>query len=377
MKVLSIGSDRSLFHDLNTLNRVKEYSSRVDSYSVIVFSKKSLGLTVKSESNLNLFPTNSLNRLLYVFDAVLLARKILHKENKLNDWVITVQDPFEAGLVGFIVKLFYKLPLQIQVHTDFLSDKFSGGFLNKIRLIISSLVIKKADGIRVVSSVIKDSLIKKYPTLEDKVEVLPIFVDINSILDFIPQKNIKLEFPNFDFIILMASRLSPEKRIDVAISSLDKILKIYPKTGLIICGTGPEKNKLTDMAFRSGVGNNVVFKEWQSDLISYFKTTDLYLLTSEFEGYGMTLIEAGASGAAIVSTSVGVAKTDIFKNGFNVSICRELTPTCVADEVMAIISDEELRRKYKENVKIAISNLAITREEYVDKYIRLLKGLIK
>ncbi len=376
MKVLSIGSDKSLFVDSKALGRVREYSSRVESYHVVIFSKQNLDLTEKCEANLYLHPTNSRNKLFYVLDALLLSWKILSKESNLNNWVVTVQDPFESGLVGLVIKFFFKIPLQVQVHTDFLSAEFNG-FLNSIRLFISGIVMKKSDGIRVVSSVIKDSIIKKYPKFEEKIETLPIFVDINSILNFTPKKNIKEEFPDFKFIILMASRLTSEKRIDLAISAFQKIISIYPKTGLIICGSGPEKNKLADLAYRLKVGGSVVFKDWQDDLVSYFKTADLYLLTSEYEGYGMTLIEASAAGAPIVSTSVGIAKTDIFKNGYNISICKELTSSCVADEVMAIISNEVLRKKYSENAKIAVSNVAISRAEYIDRYVGLLGRLIK
>ena len=43
-------------------------------------------------------------------------------------------------------------------------------------------------------------------------------------------------------------------------------------------------------------------------LISYYKTADLFLNTSLFEGYGMTLVEARAAGCKVVSTDVGVAR---------------------------------------------------------------------
>ncbi|MFZ2523380.1 MAG: glycosyltransferase [Minisyncoccia bacterium] len=374
MKVLSIGSDRSLFADSEALGRVREYSSKVEFYHVIVFSKRNLGLIKKNEANLYLYPTNSHTKLFYIFDALILSWKILSKESNLNNWVVTVQDPFESGMVGWLIKLFFTIPLQVQVHTDFLSTEF-GGFLNSIRLLISGIVIKRSDGIRVVSSVIRDSVVKKYPLLEKKIEILPIFVDIKSILNFVPKKNIKEEFPNFNFIILMASRLTPEKRIDLAISALQKITNIYPKTGLVICGSGPEKNKLVDLTDQLKVEQSVVFKDWQYDLISYFKTADMYLLTSEFEGYGMTLIEAAAAGIPIVSTSVGMAKTNMFKNGYNISICKDMTYSCVADEVMAVISNAELRKKYIENARTAVSSVAISRTEYVGRYIGLLEKL--
>ena len=55
---------------------------------------------------------------------------------------------------------------------------------------------------------------------------------------------------------------------------------------------------------------SVVFKPWanRETLVSYYKTADLFLNTSFFEGYGMTLVEAKAAGCRIVSTDVGMAR---------------------------------------------------------------------
>ena len=56
--------------------------------------------------------------------------------------------------------------------------------------------------------------------------------------------------------------------------------------------------------------NNVIFEKWidRETLFSYYKTVDLFLVTSLYEGYGMTLVEAQAAGCPIISTDVGVAR---------------------------------------------------------------------
>jgi glycosyltransferase involved in cell wall biosynthesis len=59
-----------------------------------------------------------------------------------------------------------------------------------------------------------------------------------------------------------------------------------------------------------GINYSVVFEEWVpvEMLYSYYKTANLFLVTSLFEGYGMTLIEANAAHCKTVSTDVGVAR---------------------------------------------------------------------
>ncbi len=64
-----------------------------------------------------------------------------------------------------------------------------------------------------------------------------------------------------------------------------------------------KKNKLK-------LDDNVVLDGWQNKetIYSYYKTADLLLVTSDYEGYGMTIIEALASGLPVLSTDVGIAR---------------------------------------------------------------------
>lgn len=125
-----------------------------------------------------------------------------------------------------------------------------------------------------------------------------------------------------------------------------------------------------------GLEKNVVFVGWKNDLISYFKTADMYLLTSEYEGYGMTLIEAGASGCPIVTTKVGIAKTDLFKNGQNSMVCEVGDYRCISEKILELIHDNSKRELFKRSMISDIQKDFISKDEYVSKYVRLLENLI-
>ncbi len=112
----------------------------------------------------------------------------------------------------------------------------------------------------------------------------------------------------------MASRLTKEKNIGMAIKAMKGVIKQYPETGLIIVGDGPEKNKLK--AESRKLKANVVFENWTDDLASFYKTADLFLLTSNYEGYGRTVIEAMVANCPVVMTDVGIAG-EIIKDGYS------------------------------------------------------------
>lgn len=377
LKVLSIGSDRKSFDESSPVfERLSCYAEKMDSFYVIIFTKR--GYTKKTVGNLHIYPTNSFSRMFYVSDAKKLVKQII-ESNDLTavDTVVSTQDPFESGLVGYFVHKKFNLPLQLQIHTDFLSTHFNQGFLNRIRVIIGSFLIPKAQGLRVVSDVIKESIQKKFPRLTTVPEVLPIFVDVDAIINKVPEKNLEKGLKDNKFIICMASRLTKEKRIDVAIEAVARLIKEFPHTALVIAGSGNQLNYLKNKSRKLGVEKNIMFIGWQNDLVSLFKTSDLYLLTSAYEGYGMSLIEAGASGCPIVTTNVGVAKTSLFKNGENCFVCPVDDVSKISDAISKMIHNNTTREVFRRKMQEDIKNTSVNQEEYVSKYVSLLSNLLK
>ncbi len=375
MKVLSIGTDRKLFEEgSGVLLRALEYASKFKEMHVVVFSLKKHGLKKYKKDNLFVYPTNSSSRWLYFFDALREAKKItVHEGFSPNSTVVTCQDPFETGLVGYFLKKKFHLPLQIQVHTDFLSPYFRGNFLNKIRVFIAKFLIPRADGIRVVSSVIVDSLKKQFPKLIPKVSLLPIFVDIEKIIS----REVGFGSQGNAVSVVMVSRFTKEKRIEDALVAFKKVVQKNPQVKLTLVGSGPEKENIISKILELNIADSVAVSGWENDVILVFKKSDIFLLTSEYEGYGMTLIEAGASGCAVVTTDVGVAKTDLFKDGYNSYICPVGDVECISNKLNDLITNTEKRKLFKERMQDNIRSISISREEYVSRYVGLLKELIK
>lgn len=306
MKVISIGSDRNLFNRSSAVRkRICEQANLLDELHVIVFSGRSLGLRrEKVSSKLWLYPTNSRSRWAYVKDAVKITRNL-----KLHADLITCQDPFEAGLAGWLSRGRLRVELELQIHTDLFSSYFvRHSMLNRVRVMLAKFLLPRADKIRVVSNRIKDSLIIKLQIPENRVEVRPIFVDVEKIKNAPIITDLHKKYPQFAKIILMASRLTREKNIGLAIESMPEILKEQPRAGLIIAGSGPEESKLKLEIINKELEKSVIFEPWSDDLSSYYKTCDVFLNTSWYEGYGMTLAEARAAGATVISTDVGVAR---------------------------------------------------------------------
>ncbi len=313
MNLLTIGSDRKLFEEGSAVSaRHIKYGESLDRLDMIVFAKRNLGLKVKKlDPKVTVYPTNSWSRFLYFIDAYFIARS-LHRPD-----IVSAQDPFESGVAGYLVSRHFGVPLHLQAHTDFLSPYFyKDSYLNKVRLVLARFLIRRSAKFRVVSERIKRSIVASGLKDADSIIVEPIFVDTDKIRNATVRIDLHKKYPQFEFIILMASRITKEKNIGLAIEAMVEVVKKYPKVGLVIVGDGPERNSLELKIKNEELSAKIIFENWSDDLPSYYKTADLFLLTSNYEGYGMTIIEALSVGLPVVMSDVGCAG-EVLINGQN------------------------------------------------------------
>lgn len=304
MKLLMISTDRTIFDKESAVaKRQIEYAKKYEEVHIVIFSNKEYKETTLG-SNIFIYPTRSVSRWFYVFDALKLGRFIVEKRKIEN---VTCQDPFETGLVGAFIKNHEPVSLELQIHTDIGSPYFQNfNFLNKVRTLISKYTLPRADHVRVVSSRIKD-YVSTYVEAS-RIEVRPIEVDVSGIRMAPVTLDLRATYPQFSKIVLMVARLEKEKNIEMAIGAFKKVLDTAPKTGLVIVGSGREETSLKSLVTTLGIEKSVVFLGWQKDTATLYRTANVHLVTSWYEGYGLTLLEATTAGTKVVSTDVGIAR---------------------------------------------------------------------
>jgi len=315
MKLLMISTDRNIFDEKSAVRaRMVEYAKNLQELYIIVFSRR--GFEKFEEGNLKVYPTNSLTKFCYIFDAIKIGKKIIGSLSET--FTITCQDPFETGIVGVCLKRKFGIPLELQIHTDLFSPFFKKVFfMNRARLFISRFILLKADKIRVVSKRILDSLVEKGID-KTKIYVKPIFVEEQKIVQSLVTIDLKKKYPQFEKIVLVVSRLEKEKNVELAIQSWKEVCEKVSNAGLVIVGSGSRESFLKSLVSKLSLGKSVVFEPWNNEVYSYYKTADVLINTSFYEGYGMTLKEASVVGIPIISTDVGIAR-EIGANvvGFN------------------------------------------------------------
>lgn len=299
-----ISTDRKILDAGSTVaGRMREYAETFGELHIVVFCLASSAGedVIKLSDDCFVYPTRSHSKISYVFDAVRIGSKLLSNfKLSVSDSVITTQDPFETGIVGLILAKRHALRLNVQIHTDFFSPYFvRDSLLNRIRRIIAGYVLPRATSVRTVSERIRSSL----PRLSN-VSVVPIYSEVTSVSTTATDR-----FPQFDKVVLMVSRLESEKDIVSALKAFAIVEKSVKGIGLVIAGSGSLEAELIRLSTVLGIGEKVVFLGWRDEVeLSVIRaSSDVFLSTSLYEGYGLSLVESARAGLPIVSTDVGIA----------------------------------------------------------------------
>jgi len=377
MKVISIGFGRDIFEkDSEAQRRAIAQSSLFEELHIIVFSLDTHHLPSKLQiaPNAWVYSTNAPNSFFYITSAVSIGMEILG-DSKIIDgkdqgsWIITAQDPFEAGLAAYRLAKKTEVKLHLQVHTDVLSPYFKRhSILNCLRVKLARFLLPKADGIRVVSSRIKNSL-ETALKLKAIPYILPVFVDVERIKNAPLAVDLREKYSEYKHIILVAGRLSKEKNIRLALQAFSAVSKVHPEVGMVIVGSGPEESSLKHFVKRHGLKTNVFFESWTKDIFSYYKTADLFLQTSRYEGNSRAIIEAVFSNIPIVSTDVGISG-EILQGKFS-SVCPVGDQKCLSEKISYFLEHEEERKEISNTAREKLEKIIHSdKDKYLEEYRR-------
>lgn len=314
-----LSTDSNIFEKNSAVRaRMIEYGALVRRLDIIVLSKNK---TEREElsPNVTAYGAYSRNKPMALCKAVRIGGCMRGVD------LVTAQDPFETGFAAWRIARRLGVPLELQAHTDFMSQYFAKeNIKNKIRVLVARFLLPRADCVRVVSERIKKSIVG---IIRAPIVVLPIFTDVGRFQNA-DGSDVRSQFHQFEKIVLVVSRLEHEKNVAQAIGAFETVAKKYPKSGLVIVGDGREKDKLLKEIKNRKLEANIIFAGSQKDVVPYYAAADAYLQTSLYEGYGLALVEAYAAGLPIVTTDVGVAGELV--SGDGVFICSVGDSGCLA-----------------------------------------------
>lgn len=234
----------------------------------------------------------------YFFCLIILAFELLANNQK-------IVFSFQANIYAIIItKILFK---KIIVRLNTAPQGWGHGFIKNM---IYKFFIIKADGIIVNSKRFKNEVKSKYK--------INSFL-INNPFDFkkirkLANQNIKFKFPKNKLKLINVGRMTDQKDqilILKAINLIKKKIQVF----LLIIGNGKNKSKLKSYIKEKKLKKNVKLMNYQSNPYKFIKKSDLFILSSKYEGSPNVLIEALFLQKNIISTNCPTGPVEILRNG--------------------------------------------------------------
>ena len=240
---------------------------------------------------------NSKNILINIF--VLINRVIKARKYKKKYNIDTSISHLEgANIVNILSRR--KDKIIITVHNFQTLERNGGyGFIFKILI---RLLYNKADIIVAVSEEIKEDLIENFNIEKQKIKVIYNPFDVNQINDLSKEEIDNDEKYIFSSpVIINVGRLTKQKGQWHLIKIIEILKKDIPNIKLLILGKGELEKELKKMIVDLGLEDNVILMGFKNNPFKYIRNSDIFALTSLYEGFPMCLVEAMACETPVIS----------------------------------------------------------------------------
>lgn len=145
--------------------------------------------------------------------------------------------------------------------------------------------------------------------------------------------------------VLAAGRYCHQKNFEALINIWAGLAKVYPDWLLTIYGDGEDRAKLNLQVEQLGLTDKVLLLEPSHDMVSVYRESSIYAMTSRYEGLPMVLIEAQTMGLPIVSYACKCGPRDIVEDGLTGFLLDEGDAQGFAEALKRLMSDSSLRQE--------------------------------
>jgi len=219
------------------------------------------------------------------------------------------------------------------------------------------LVIENATMVIANGEYIAKKIVDKFPAVTGKIRTIVYPVDTGL---FRPGRTIQEH--NSDSYLLFTGRINdPRKNISMLFKAFARVLTELPDVRLVLTGDDPN-DYLLESASEAGVLSKVDFvgRQTEQQLISLYQGAEVFVLSSNQEGLGISILEAMACGVPVVATNCGGPDNIVVdgKTGFLVDLNDDYH---MAKNITRLLKDPQLREKFS-NDSVRLANESFSRE---------------
>ncbi len=233
--------------------------------------------------------------------------------------------------------------------------------------------LQQSDGVTAVSKFLKQATIETFDF--DEIEVIPNFICPNHYTKTPDSELRKQLAPNGEKLLVHVSNFRPVKRAGDCIEILAKVREAGENVRLIMVGDGPEKSAIFYMAEKLGIAEHTSFVGKQANIADYLGASDIFLLPSELESFGLAALEAQACELPVIATRIG-GIPDVVTDGETGFLSEIGDVEKMSSDALKLIRSEEMLKAFgKRGREMAVSRYGTEKiiPQYIAYYERILQ----
>jgi len=294
--------------------------------------------------------------------------KIFFALKKIKPDIVHCQ-AVQMGVPGFLFKKIYEKPYIVCGHGDdiYLPWKF--------KRIIAKLVFENAETVIALTKDMKKK-IESFGFNVKNIFVVPNGIELEK-FKVLSKINIRkeLEISEDKKVVLFVGTLTPRKGIKYLIEALNIVKQKNPNIKLLLIGDGDQKQGLEKLAETLDLKKNISFvgKVENKEIPKYMTASDIFVLPSLSEAFGVVNLEAMACGLPIIATRVdGIP--DVVKDRENGFLVEPESPNQIAEKILYLLSNDNVRKTISQN-NIKESN-KYSWENIIEKIEKIYSGVL-
>ncbi len=238
---------------------------------------------------------------------------------------------------------------------------------------ITRYSLQQSDGVTAVSRFLKRATIETFDF--DEIEVIPNFI---CALHYkrIPELPLRGELaPNDEKLLVHVSNFRAVKRPIDCVEIFAKVRAQGEKVRLVMVGDGPERSAAFYRAEQLNVSDEVIFVGKQANISDYLGVSDIFLLPSELESFGLAALEAQACELPVIATRIG-GIPEVVNDGETGFLSDVGDVEKMTEDTLTLLRDEERSRAFGQRGR----ELAVERystEKIIPQYIAFYESVVQ
>lgn len=222
------------------------------------------------------------------------------------------------------------------------------------------------------SESIRTMYVRRWRIAEGQISTIKNGVTVDGFLDL--DTGVTARDINAGPLITTVGRLMEQKAHHVLLAAARIVLNVRPDARFLIVGSGPLEQQLKNQARDLGVAGQVEFAGTRHDIAAILGQSDIFTLSSAWEGLPISAIEAMAAARPVVLTNVG-GVPDLVTSGVEGLLVPPGDPVALAQALLALLSNPEARRKMGQAARVRVRrecNMSTTVAQYENLFAQVL-----